>query len=84
MGICVQLDSGGTLTPTGEPPESCSAYVLLSGSENSMVTAVWSVFGQPTQEQAIEWFAGPFCFVVFLYLVGRGAGAVVNMFNDNK
>ena len=82
MGICVQLDSGGTLTPTGEPLESCSAYVLLSGSENAIVSAVGAVFGQPSQEQALAWFAGPFCFVVFLYLVGRGAGAVVNMFND--
>ena len=82
MAVCVALDSNGTLTPTGEDVSACTGYVLLSGSEYSMVGAINTALGVPDSTTAMGWFMGPFSLVVVLYVAARMAGSVVNMFRS--
>ena len=82
MALCVVMNPDGSLSPTGEPVESCSGYVLLSGSEYAMVGAIDQALGVPDSTQATGWFMGPFSLVVFLYVAARCAGSVVNMFRS--
>lgn len=80
MALCVVMNADGSLSPTGEPVASCSGYVLLSGSEYSMVGAIDQALGVPDSTQAMGWFVGPFSLVVGLYIVARMAGAPIQVF----
>lgn len=80
MALCVAMNSDGTLSPTGEYVSACTGYVLLSGSEYSLVNAVNSAFGVPSLEETTGWFVGPFVLVVGLYLAARSAGVIVGVF----
>lgn len=81
MALCVALQQDGTLLPTGEPVESCTGYVLASGSEHSFYALAYQAFATPTPEQAAGWFVGSFGAVLVFYIAARMVGSVVNMFN---
>ena len=80
MATCVQLNADGTLTPTGEPVESCTGYVLVSGSEYSLYQAVNTAFAYPTSDVAESWFFGAWGAVMVMFIAGRCVGAVLSMF----
>ena len=82
MAVCVALQSDGTLIPTGQAVETCTGYVLASGSEHSFYALVYQAFAMPTPEQAAGWFVGSFGAVIFMFVAGRIAGTVAAMFNN--
>lgn len=81
MALCVALQANGTLIPTGEAVESCTGYVLVSGSEHSFYALVHQAFAVPTPEQAAGWFVGSCGAVILWFVAARIAGTVASMFN---
>lgn len=80
MALCVALMPDGTLAPTGQAPEECTGYVLVSGSEHSFYALVHDVFSIPEPEVAAGWFVGALGAVIFWFVAARIAGSVVAMF----
>lgn len=80
MAICITLNADGTFTPTGEAVESCSGYVIVSGSEYGLYQAVNDAFAQPTSQVAESWFFGAWGAVMVMFIAGRCVGAVLSMF----
>lgn len=81
MALCVTLMQDGTLVPTGQAVSECSGYVMVSGSEYGVYQVMQDMLSMPTPEKAAEWFAGPFVFVLSLYMISRGVGVVSNFFD---
>lgn len=81
MALCVALQSDGTLLPTGQAVSGCTGYVLVSGSEYSVMELVNQAFATPTPEQAAGWFVGSAGAVIFWFVAARMAGSVAAMFN---
>lgn len=82
MGICVALQEDGTLVPTGESVDTCSGYVLVSGSEHEFYSLVHQMLDVPTPDRAAGWFVGALGAVMFWYVAARMAGSVVAMFSS--
>lgn len=80
MALCVALTADGLLVPTGQPVESCTGYVLVSGAEHSFYALAYQAFAAPEPEVAASWFVGSFGAVLFIYVVARMAGGVASMF----
>lgn len=80
MGVCVQLASDGTLQPTGQPLEQCTGYVLVSGSEYSVMNFFQQALTPPDNTVIAGWFVGCCGAVLVWYVVARMAGSVVAMF----
>jgi hypothetical protein len=83
MALCVALLVDGTLEPTGQSVESCTGYVLTSGSEHSFYALAYQAFAAPTPEQAAGWFVGCFGAVMVFYVAARMVGTVVAMFKSH-
>lgn len=81
MALCVALQADGTLVATGEDVSACTGYVLVSGSEYSVMELVNQAFATPTAEQAAGWFVGSAGAVLTWFLVARLAGSVGGFFN---
>lgn len=88
MGICVTLQADGTLAPTGEAVESCTGYVLVTGSEQAALTtnveSLAAVFEWPTPEVLSSWVVAAFGFVLVMNVVGYITGAVVKMLSTER
>jgi hypothetical protein len=82
MATCVALQADGTLVPTGETVDTCSGYVLVSGSEYGVYQLVQQAFATPTTEQISAALTAGFGAVVLWYVIARIAGAVVSMFDN--
>lgn len=80
MAQCVVLNADGTLSPTGQAVSECTGYVLVSGSEYSLMGAVNTAFAAPTPAQAQGWFIGAWGAVMVFFIASRAVGAVISMF----
>ena len=80
MAQCVILNPDGTLTASGAAVSECPGYVLVSGSEYGVFSAVQEAFAVPTVADAQAWFIYPWSAVLVMYVVGRLVGSVVSMF----
>lgn len=82
MAQCVILNANGTLTPTGQPVDQCTGYVLVSGSEYGVYQVVQQALAVPSSSQATGWFIGAWGAVMVFYIGARCVGSVLSMFND--
>lgn len=80
MAQCVTLNADGTLTPTGQTVDQCTGYVLVSGSEYGVYSAVQQALAFPDASTAMQFFFAAWGVVVVSYISARWVGAVVNMF----
>lgn len=81
MSLCVALAPDGSLVPTGETVDACSGYVLVSGSEYSLIQAINTAFlAVPDAVTLSGWAVGPCVLIVTVYLAARFAGSIVNVF----
>lgn len=80
MALCVVLNPDGTLQPTGEPPESCAGYLLVSGAELSVMQTFSDALVMPTAEEAAGVFATCVGMILGFYVVGSYVGAVLRQF----
>lgn len=83
MAICVQLNSDGTLTPTGQAVSECTGYVMVSGSEYGVYQSLQTALAAPTPDVARTWFIGAWGAVMVAYIVGRGVGSILAMFDGD-
>ncbi len=83
MATCVTLNADGTLTPTGQPVDQCTGYVLVSGSEYGVYSTVQQALAVPGTSETVGWFIGAWGAVMVFYIGARCVGAILSMFNDN-
>lgn len=81
MALCVQLNTDGTITPTGQPISECTGYVMVSGSEYGVYQLMQDVLATPTHEEMAAFSSLGFFGVLALYMVGRMWGSVANFFD---
>ncbi len=80
MGLCVAINPDGTLTPTGQPVSECSAYVLVSGSEYSLLGTIEQLLGNPTEAQVAIVLGCCFFGPIALYLVAHMGSKIARVF----
>lgn len=80
MALCVEIQPDGTLAQTGQPIEQCTGYVMVSGSEYSVLHFFEQAMAIPEPSVAGGWFVGALGTVLFWYVASRMAGAVVAIF----
>jgi hypothetical protein len=78
MGLCVQLNGDGTVTPTGQTVEDCTAYVLASPGEAWLSSIVQQAFEVPADLEVLAgWWLGSFSLVLVSYMAGWCVGQVI-------
>lgn len=80
MAICVTLNADGTLTPTGQPVDQCTGYVMVSGSEYGVYQALDTALAAPAPDVATSWFFGAWGAVLTCYIAAKCVGGVLSMF----
>jgi len=80
MGVCVQIQSDGTLLQNAQTIQDCAGHWLASPQESmwSVVFAQWLVI--PDLATQILWFTGPCSVIVACYLIAYFSAMPVSIF----
>jgi len=79
MGLCVALETNGTLTPTGQSAADCTGYMLVTPSDYAQLSTLDALFSMPDPTTAAAYFTWINVSIIGAFVLGRMCAKPVNV-----